>query len=400
MIFNVVYKKSIAPLSVALGAFVFYKFPLLFLLVLLGGLMHLRPGKGVFNYYFVAMLSAFWMAFINLLKVPESDQLNYMEDLAQISNLGLADVFGFISIGASPTEPLFSMYLKVISMLDSSGALLIFTSTVVVYLCTSAVMRNIYASHKMNGGMSIYFCLIFSIFIFVTFSLTGHIIRQYLSYSLFFVGLSLLLLRRSRWSWLAMILSILVHNSAILLFFAALASDVYVKLSRGKRFLPLIFMACIGALMVSHVASDYGFEGAFALEGSIPVALIVIDLFIFASFVVVSKYHVDNVIRARIISFSIIVIMLLGTLYAYPLLFYRYYFLMDFMRIIWAPAVLVVFYKKVRPLAPNLFVLLLSVVLFSYRANAAPWSYSMGFPNIYLAPVPGLVAAYENIYFK
>lgn len=398
MSFDIGYSKALVPLLVAFGGAAFVLSPLLFLLVLIGALMYLRHSGGKINYYCVAILLAFWMASINLLKIPESDQLNYIAALEQVSQLGMGEVLGFMSLGVSPTEPLFALYLKAISILDKSGFLLIFLSTMIIYLSASVIVRNICALFKVESGLLIYLCLICAAFIFITFSLTGQIIRQYFAFSLFFVGLSFLLLERSKWPWLLMMTSVLVHNSALILCGAAFISHGYMRLSRGKGLFLLVLLTCLGGLAVRRVAFEYGLGGAFGVEETIPGVLILIDAMIFIGFVITSKSLMHNRVRARIMAFSCVVILMLIALYSFPLLFLRYYFVMDFLRMLWAASVLFVIYRPLRPLAPSLFALVVGVAVFSVRADSAPWSYSLGFPDMYFSTAIELVSAQLNIY--
>lgn len=376
----------------------FLRVPLLTMLFMLLLLIYVPVENKKIKYYFVASGFITFISAVNILKIPESDQLNYINALRDISALGLRDVIGFSSIGVSQTEPMFSIYLKMVSIIDSSGMLLMALSTFIIYGASSMAVKNIHSMIKLRSESYAYFYLISALFLFITFTLTSQLIRQYLAFSIFFSGLSFLLINRGMIGWWSMLLSILIHNSAGLLFIAIIITCVCLRISRRYGNLMLIFCSVIMGMAIRIMASKYGLDGAFRVEQGIPVSLMVIDAIIFVGFLLLSKRLMNENHRNHIMAFSFFILFVLIVLYPFPLLFMRYYFVIDFLRIFWGAVFLYIVYEKIRFLAPSLFVLAIAICLFTMRAHFSTWSYSLGFPGVYMANIYDLVDAQIDNY--
>ena len=190
----------------------------------------------------VAMLSIY-LGLLNLVKLPESDQVVYLEWLA------LAREQGFIEFMAiSPKEPGFCLYMYLLANVPWSGdGFFIFVSTVLPYgIVLTALARfggrlNL-PTHAIVGA------LILMAFFPVLFNNSAHLMRQFLAGAFiawFYVDDTL----GSKSRWWILLLAISFHTTAIVFLPLAVAGSIR-KCSPGILLtIALFFLSSIFILL-------------------------------------------------------------------------------------------------------------------------------------------------------
>ena len=196
------------------GIFLFFSFlfivqPFLaFILLVIVGLIVGTKSSG-FS-YMIAFFGACYLGLVNVTKFPESDLLHYFEWYSSAQELSLPAYLAIYS-----REPIYWIFLHTIANLPfTSEQLFVFTSTVIAYfIFMFGVIR---VSFRLCLNSRVVACLVVAMMFFAPlFSLSAHLMRQFLAASLviLFFSESLLVGRRHWWILFA---AILVHYSAII----------------------------------------------------------------------------------------------------------------------------------------------------------------------------------------
>jgi hypothetical protein len=192
---------------VVLLLFIFQPFLTLSIIIFLGLTKEILPSKFI---YLIAFLGSCYLGLINITKFPDSDLLNYLDWYRVAQNSFLVD---YLLINSR--EPLYFIGLYGIANFPfSSPQLFIFLSTVVSYfIFLIAVIRiSIYLGlrDRLIIGLIISF-----LFFAPLFSLSAHLMRQFLAATIVVLFFSEYIISGKR-KWLILFLAILIHYSSIL----------------------------------------------------------------------------------------------------------------------------------------------------------------------------------------
>lgn len=200
----------------------------------------------------VAFFGACYLGLINATKLPESDYAIYLEWYSNAKELSLP---GFLAINAR--EPLFYIYLHTIANLSySSEKLFVFISTVISYLVfTFGVIRASIGIGLQNRV--IVAILVALLFFAPLFSLSAHLMRQFIAASLVILFFSEILSSDKKHWWI-LIAAILMHYSAIIFLPLAMIRKInrtssVISLFIYLSLLPLIYLAAKSA---AHLFSE------------------------------------------------------------------------------------------------------------------------------------------------
>jgi EpsG family len=351
----------------------------------LAGLLTLMVARSGWLAWWPAVATALLLIVLNSLKWPESDLAEYfvMLDGARHLPLGalLDDESALLSIRS--TEPVFRTLMWLLARADPLPrvAFTIFGGAAIygslLWLCRWA-SRLRHDDANWHAGVATAVALLVG----VTFSLSGHLVRQYLAGGMFFLGVFGWALS-GRWRWLLWpVAACATHNSALLL-----AAPLLLSMLFSAR--PLIFvailLAALGAAPTGQIPilGDLSEATSFLKEdGQIGLSLPVLDgLLLLLAWCVWRALPAGQrpPTRAvvRILCFCVAFAVLLFYISEIPLLFFRSYFYLEFLR---APILAFVIAASLRragragmPLA--LITLPLAAFVCWLRVRSADWVY-------------------------
>jgi EpsG family len=166
--------------------------------------------------YVVALIGSCYLGLINATKYPDSDLINYLDWFASARELPL-NTF----LLTNSREPLYFLGLYGIANLPySSNQLFVFLSTLISYLIfLFAVIRT--GVHLKIRGKVIIAYISLLLFFAPLFSLSAHLMRQFLAASIVTLFLSEYIASGKR-RWGILLTAILIHYSAAVFIFVAL----------------------------------------------------------------------------------------------------------------------------------------------------------------------------------
>ncbi|MCW8864953.1 MAG: EpsG family protein [Colwellia sp.] len=358
---------------IALFAITFLAAPLAILLVLiLVSFSNMTYGvkKLLFNLLFPALL-----AILSIQKMPTSDLSAYIEGIHLISGLDFFSVLSFHFLSLRPSEFLFNYYIFFIAQVDKSGLLFLFLSTFSIYFLFIRALLILFS--LIDNRKNIFLIILSVLFFSVTFTLVGHLIRQYLACAVLFYGLALLQSKENKSGWALILSSVFIHNS-MAPFVVSLPIMLWVL--KGRNILTTLIATIIIAIFIStkvDYIKPFMEIGFIKDDGSIPLALVALDIILFtvAFFI---KYNEARKDRLDIIlAFSLLQLGALISLHNVNLLFLRYYFINDFIR---GYFILYIIMKLFSYKSFNLIsfcLLILSVSVFILRTSFSPWDYGL-----------------------
>lgn len=222
--------------------------------------------------YIIAFFGACYLGLVNITKFPDSDFAKYLEWYASAQDFSLPAFLAIFS-----REPVYWIYLHTIANLPfASEQLFVFASTVVSYLIfIFAVIR---VSLSLRLSIRVVTCIAVALMFFAPlFSLSAHLMRQFIAASLVILFFSESLLLGRRYWWM-LIVAILVHYSAILFLPLALMKK-FDRVSSGigvflyLSALPILYFLSKGAAslftdmpVVGFVFNRVAAEGGAELE--------------------------------------------------------------------------------------------------------------------------------------
>lgn len=247
-----------ALITIVFLLFVLQPFLTLFLMVFLGLTKGFTSRKFV---YLIAFLGSCYLGLINTTKLPDSDLLNYLDWYRTAQNFPLVD---YLIINFR--EPLYFVSLYGIANIPSSSPqLFIFFSTLVSYfIFLIAIIRtsiHLGLREKLIIGLILLF-----LFFAPLFSLSAHLMRQFLAATIVVLFLSEYIISGKR-KWLILFLAVLVHYSSIIFI-----PIVFLKKIRMFSY-NISLVLCLTALALMYFIA----KGATPLFADIPVLGFVFD---------------------------------------------------------------------------------------------------------------------------
>jgi hypothetical protein len=216
----------------------------------------------------------------------------------------------------------------------------------------------------------------------LTLSLTGHLVRQYLAGGLFFVGL-FAFAYRGGWPWLLLCAAACAVHNAVLLLAGPLA--VALLLQRRPGTLAAVLAAVIAASLAGAIPllDDLAEATSFLKEdGAIGIALPLLDLAVLATAALVWRGSAPQARPAArgtmlLLAFGLALAVALFCLRDIPLLFFRSYFFLEYLRVPMLAFVIAAGLRRAGAAAPAaaLFTLLVSAGLCWLRLQGTEWEY-------------------------
>jgi EpsG family len=329
-------------------------------------------------------------AVLNSLKWPDSDLAEYYAYLDYARAYGLyallTDENLFVSI--KPTEPVFRAFAWLAAHMTPAPkiafALLsgLITYGAALQMCRMVTARP-HARERGSATPAAAACAV-ALLVGITFSLVGHLVRQYLAGAIFFLGFfGHLTTERRRWLLLPL-LACAIHNATLLLAGPLLLS---MGLYARPRLFAAVLVAVLAAAELQHIPllSDLMADLSFLKQdGEIGYALPLLDATILLLAWRVwqrtppSERPFDRAALARVACFALALGVLLFAIREVSLLFFRSYFFIEFLRVPALAFVLCAWLRRAgdarRWLMP--LVLIVAVSVCWQRARTSDWSYS------------------------
>lgn len=353
--------------------------------VALAGLVTLLMTGGRIAWW-PATATALLLAVVNSLKWPESDLAEYFVILDSVKDLSLGvlldDESALMSI--RPTEPVFRTLLWLVARADPLpritfalfGGIAVYGA--LLWLCRRASTPTWSGDTAWQAAIATTIALLIG----VTFSLVGHLVRQYIAGGLFFIGVfGWALTGRWRW-WLWPAIACATHNSALLLVVPLIVSALL-------AFRPRLFMAVALVVLGASLAGQIPFVSEMAEatsflkeDGQIGLALPLLDsAVLLVTWLVWRKLPTQDRpapdTTARMLCFGVSLAVVLFCIREVPLLFFRSYFYLEFLR---APMLAFVIAAALRhagkaAVPGAVLALPLAALLCWQRVRSADWSY-------------------------
>lgn len=357
--------------------------------VALAGLLTVLLSRGSLTWW-PAATTVLLATVVNSLKWPDSDLAEYYAylDYARAYDLAslLRDEDLFVSI--KPTEPVFRT-LAWLSVHATPSPRIAFTLTcsLVTYGAALMMCRLVtgpQTTTSRDSAVAAATACAAALLIGLTFSLVGHLVRQYLAGAVFFLGF-LGHLTSGRRAWLLLTpLACAIHNATLMLFVPLLLSTL---LHARPRLLALVLIAAFAAAelqqipLLSELTADLSF---LKQDGEIGIALPLLDAAVLLLAVVTwrrmpePERPFDRAVLARIVCFALTLGLMLFAIREISLLLFRTYFFVEFLR---APLLAFVLWSWLRRAGPAgrwlvPLVLIAAVLVCWQRARGSDWLYA------------------------
>ena len=274
-----------ASIFIGILALVFL-FPI-FSALLLTLIVSMRGDRG--QGWWVLMMLAFIPSVINMNKFPDGDLFEYYYYFSNFRGWGFIEFWHkYQSLISSSDSPVFHFASWILVHFGFSNPLMTFFWSMVIYCCS---LRTAYLWGRNLGLRSEYLLLLICVILSVgiTFSLSAHLMRQFIAGSIGLLGISEILLFKSKTGWVLLLLSPLIHISFALLFaiFIVIYSlkSYLVKPSGLSAFMigcimfPIICKPILGSLEVLSLGNFFKDDGSYPIAYHIVnIALILISL--------------------------------------------------------------------------------------------------------------------------
>ncbi|QNF32324.1 EpsG family protein [Adhaeribacter swui] len=207
-------------------------------IVLLGILLAIDKTIDKKFYYIFYLLLAFFLGFINMTKVPESDLGFHASKYLYVSQYSFLDYLSWFE-----KEPVFYAFNYIFYYISGGSVKFwVFVITVFPYFILFISLDKFHSKVNVNKRY-ILFSIVLAAFFPQLFSLSAHLIRQFIAGAIIVYFLvDKLIYGNNKW-WLA-ILGVLIHSTSILIFPLAYLSFLKEKLGKGNivYFVGLIFI--------------------------------------------------------------------------------------------------------------------------------------------------------------
>jgi hypothetical protein len=252
------------------------------------------PRISKFTFYSLFIFLSIYLGLINVTKVPESDLINYYEYFF------LAEDFPFLTyILLVGKEPVFFIYNYVIFYLTNGSIhFYILISTIIAYTFFFSAILNFFQAIKASQKV-VLSAVIFAAFFPQLFSLSAHLIRQFMAASILLYALvQKIFYQKTVWPYI--LLTTLIHSTSLL--FVPL---LYLNALRKKLNFKMVFMLMallyiipvtigfvteqlikiIGHNFLTYAISRANNENLFGFQPIDPLQLILMAIMLFILFI-------------------------------------------------------------------------------------------------------------------
>lgn len=356
------------------------------------------------------LLIALFIA-LNLAKEPSGDYVWYSQHYVWLANGSLLEYFNSTLYGVSAkiTEPVYYIYTKILSLLSSGNIILfVITTTAIIYaLYSIAIVRLSYEFGLDEQSRATF--LVAGLTLCITFTLTNHLIRQYIASAIFILFISCAHERKWGRTLFAALAASLTHNTIIIPIVLIIAA-IFISRQPSRKatffYVTLIIPmpALFGNWLVKIISSEHDILSL--TDGSISIITLFFDAACFVGLIVsyqllrsadtISKNHKD--VLKSVVFFYLLYISLLVGISDSPLLLLRYYFYIEPIRVLaflsivksisCAPRTII------RPLALTA-ILTLGLAHTGMRMETSPFNYGMKFQNYMSEDIYSLLSKYK-----
>jgi len=388
-------------LSVFVGLVSVFWFPVISLFLLFIMSLVYRDILGYRKFIFTALSVSSLFAVINILKLQESDLHAYIKYFYLLKDLSFFQASDFVFLNIRYTEVVFRMYVWLLSQIFTTAVAFVVLSTVIIYFSniffTLSFSRRVANNVKSEGWLFLLLSMVWCCFVGITFSLTGHVIRQYLGVSVFALGLLFLMQGRMYVGWLILLLSGLVHNALFLLVPIFIMSLLMSKYLKG-------LVVTISILLISYSLSGYvNLLGGLAPnilnrgEAENSGMMIILDVVLVVLFRIVYRKDMKKKEVAQFNAFVILYSSFLILFHGESLIFLRYYFIFDIIRSV-IGVLLILKLNKDGVILISSPLILFSIGFFMFRYSNSPWDYGFNGVSIIVANLDQILGRVDLLY--
>lgn len=329
------------------------------------------------NGLFLIICSSVFFSFLNFHRNIDSDLYNYYLFFEETRNRDFASFLSDTFISIRPSEIIFIFYTKLLSSMISFRLYVFITTFLIYSFSLFAIHRLMLLWFRIKLNVDLlhsyflfYFLIVlnFSIFLSFTFSLTGHLVRQYLAMSIVFYAI-VLHVDNKKSAIFFILISCLIHNSVLLISLLYFVS--YYLSIRAKKidaFLKYIIFFVFINLFVRYYLYNYFSLYLTMDNGIIPYYLILLDGSLLVIYFL-SCYSLASEL-VGLYFFPLVYYIFLISFIDVDFIFLRYYFYMDFIRVV-IIFYLVYRYVKISFVPLFSFISFLFVVLFYFRFESS-----------------------------
>lgn len=346
------------------------------------------------------------LAALNLMKRLESDLANYVAFLSYLDGLAVWDVIGFSLVTIRPSEVLFTLLSYTFaSVFGAGGIAYVFFLVFLIYLAVGlAAVGGLRAGldyyelpvdWPRRAGPAILIAVAMAFYLLVTFSLVGHVVRQYLAGAVLCLALAQYLRGHRSSTLMLLALAPLFHASAVVLV-ALFAVAVAAKAMGRFASVALLVGAALGVVLFKQAGVAYILQaapGATQNDGDVPLLLMLMDVGLMTA-------AIGLVMKSGRLPWSdrfyglLIFVLLFWTMLAFlqgiDLYFLRFYFYSEFIRIVVVSFVVArCFYLFGWSAA--FAVLTAAIGIFLLRFVGNPWDYGGDLLEVMFSSLPAFV---------
>lgn len=353
-----------------------------------------------------ALAIAVVMAVLNTAKLPESDLAWYILLYNEAAKLPLTDAIFNASLSVRSSEFVYNTYVYSLAALSNrSSAAFVFISTFLIYFLANyaALLYSSHAAEKHEQTDDTVLLLLSTSFVFLTFSLSGHLIRQYLAASMAVVGFALFHRNRTI-SHLVLATAVFTHNSSVALVLPMLAG------LHGGYVFRLALIVCgtlaliiLGAGIPAITALETLTSAAATMDdGSIPKAIITFDCLLLALTAWLVWHRPKDVRQAKhdphhaLLRFGLLWLLTMLAASAVHFIFFRFYFYIEVLRPLLFATIISHTSQSIQS-RRNVFLtttLLISLAYFFARASTTVWNYGYSLP---ILPFKNIFDLFERL---
>ncbi len=363
------------------------------------------------HYKILPVLLTILFIVLNLAKEPSGDYIWYSQHYIWLANGSLSEYFNsnLYGVSAKVTEPVYYIYTKILSLL-SSGNLIIYviaTTTIIYALYSIAIVRLSYKFDLDEQSRATY--LIAGLTLCITFTLTNHLIRQYIASAIFILFAYYAYENKWRKTLLAALAATLTHNTIIIpIALIMVATIISRQTSRKSNFFiaPLSILASgfIGNWLIKLLSSEHDILSLN--DGSISIITLFFDVFCFIGLLVSYQLlrttdsistNQKSTLESIILFYFLYIAFLIG-IFESPLLLLRYYFYIEPVRVLAflsiAKSISCAPRSIIRPLA-LMVILALGLAHTGMRIETSPFNYGMKLHDYISEDMYNLLSKYK-----
>jgi hypothetical protein len=337
----------------------------------------------------LSIVLTFFLLLTNFTKKIEGDWVSYYNFYKEITDIGLIE---FLVQGGSSiriTEPIYYLISLFVSKLSNGNVYLLITViTSIIYITYIYTIEKLLTSYSINRWLAVV-CVSFAVLAGITFTLTLHLVRQYIAGTILFLYFVFLIEGKYRKAVIMFIVGSLLHNSFVVPA-SLLICCIYLFNSRwfNVHYLITTVMLIITGYLIGYIFENIVGSTAFKIsalidDGSLSIQVIALDLILYlASISGVVYFKNKNGFNAKCSKITVFFLSLFGGLLIgfneLPLFLLRFYFYIEWFRII--GIITIIWFIAYRYKIPSLALLIVpfSFLILELRLINSPLAFGGG----------------------